>query len=221
MENNYFALYHNAHKEFKQKAKYLQLCYSVEDVACTDKARQEGHLESISLSLQEGAENLGFTEFTDFSRKEWSILLHLLLEIRKWNLIFDLHSLTVSSCSSQSVGALCCISLLARACFKGNWEKLPELQTWITTHGWAAHKVSSDSCSICKFPTESRHWVCLSQQPYVTNAPRPEMHSSQLFLTTFHRDSPLTPKPCRSQLHGNASSAAQSVAPLLDSCRLR
>lgn len=44
-----------------------------EDVACTDKARQEGHLESISPSLQEGAENLGFTEFTDFSRKEWSI----------------------------------------------------------------------------------------------------------------------------------------------------
>lgn len=83
MEKKYsFAPYHNAHKEFRPKAKYLQLCYLLKMWLVQTKHSRKDTWKAFPLPFRKGQKTLALQNLqTSVERNDLSFLLHLLLEI--------------------------------------------------------------------------------------------------------------------------------------------
>lgn len=57
-KKNYSALYHNAHKEFRQKAKYLQLCYLVKMWLVQTKHGRKDTWKAFPFPFRKGQKTL-------------------------------------------------------------------------------------------------------------------------------------------------------------------
>lgn len=90
-------MYHNAHKELRQKAEHLQLCYLLKVRLVQTKHGRKDTWKAFPLPVRKGWKTLALQNLQiSAERNDLSFLLHLLLEIRKLNSTSDLHSLTVA-----------------------------------------------------------------------------------------------------------------------------
>lgn len=83
-QNNPLALYHKAHKEVRQKAKYLQLCYLLKMRLVQTKHSRKDTWKAFPRPFRKGQKTLALQSLQiPVERNDLTFLLHLLLEIRK------------------------------------------------------------------------------------------------------------------------------------------